>query len=307
MMLALLKTQLLYYARQVGDFIWWKLGLSLVAAALAPHGLELKGLALIVIIDLICGVWVAAKTHTLSSAGMRRGVAKMLIYFLFLGVVAIAEHSVLDTVICTRVAIGILLATEVLSVTENLVMLGLPIPYASNVLQLVSNKAANYGVNVDVSNPQKLAAVNDVIYMISTTVPAVRDRTLRNCLGIFVSNYYQFMHEPTVGTFSGSKELAWERVRQAMDRSLIDIKSTMIRESIPASARAVFMSWAEPLLSCFYGTARLICDSDAPVDDKLSRLRDALVLMLFRLIKIAQDAESSGQLLKPVDPIGLSE
>jgi phage-related holin len=292
---ALLGQQLIYYAKQAAAFFWYKLGLGLILVALAPHALALHGLALIFVLDFICGVWVAKRTRTLSSLGMRRGIAKLLIYFIFIGAVALAEHSVLQTTVCTLTAIGILSATEVLSIVENLVLLGLPIPYASKVLSMVSNKAANYGIKIDVDDASSMASARDVITMIEVTIPGIDNADLRICMEIFTSNWYQFMRSLDPSSFAGSHELMWERLRHALDRTMIEIRTQLMKDSgqVAVATQNVFlMDWAGSHLAAFYTAAKAASDLDGDPVLKIDSIRDALCLMLFRMVQLAQDRKT---------------
>ena len=287
---ALLGQQLVYYTKSASTYLLPKLGFGLILLALAPHALALQGLAMLVAIDFICGVWAAKRSRTLSSLGMRRGIAKMLIYFIFINAVALAERSVLNTNVCTMTAIGILSATEVLSIVENLVILGLPIPYAAKILSLVGNKAAMYGIKLDLDDPSLMASAKDVLTLIDTVIPEIEDPLVQTCLETFASQWYQFMRslEPTM--FTGSHDLMWERLKHAMDRTLVDIHSELTKNSVPVAAQTMFLEgWAGELLKAFRTTAQVTATADLEPMKRIASVQDALSLMLFRLVQVAKD------------------
>lgn len=290
---SLLSQQLFVYVKQACNYFWQKLGFALLFGVLAPHSLAIHGLALVFLLDFICGVWAAKKTRTLSSTGMRRGVAKLLIYFIFIDAVALAEHSILQTTICTNTAIGILCATEVLSIIENLVVLGLPIPYASKILAMVSNKAANYGIKLDIDSNSSMASSRDIITIIEVTIPAIVDRPTQRCMRVFCSNWYQWMRSLDGPMFSGSHDLVWERLRHSMDRTLIEIRSFMTKESVPLALQDVFLKdWAGTVLTAFYTSTQTGAQTDAEPMKRIEMVQDALCLMLLRLVQVAQDKKA---------------
>ncbi len=289
---ALFWAQCLYYVKQTLSALWYKVGLIgvyAVCAALAPHWAAVQGLCLLFTIDFVCGVWVAKKTKTLSSFGMRRGVSKAAVYTIFISSVAIAESTILGTSYATIGAMGLLAATEVLSITENLVLLGLPIPYAAKVLRLVSTKAQSMGIDVG-DDPGAAAAVKDMVDLLETTIPAFKDRVLRKCLDVYVSHWYLFMRDLQPGTVVGEPELVAERVLNQVDRVLWDVKSAMTREGIALATQSIFLNtWNQALLARLISQIRAIClEPDALDEQKIDRIRDQLVLMSLRLVRFAQ-------------------
>ncbi len=292
MELEVVKHQIGYYARQVGDLIWCKLGFSLVYAAMVPHGIALQGLALLFVMDFLCGVWVAHKTHSLTSAGVRRGVAKALVYTLFISAVALCEHSVLQTGFITTGAIGLLGATELLSITENLVMLGLPIPYGAKVLRMISQKAKNFGFNFDAEDINSLGYAKDLVEIITIRVPQLRDPELRTCMKVFTTEWYSYTRELTEQAFMGGRELAGERIRASIEKTIVDTHSILTRLSIPLAVQRTFLqNWAGDLISRLLSQVAEVTLSNLPTDCKPDRVREAVTLMLYRLINEVDDLD----------------
>lgn len=281
----IIAAQALYYLKQVGDLVWAKLGFGLLCAALMPHQLALQGLALMTFIDLACGVWVAVKTHSLSSAGMRRGLSKILIYTVFICAVALGEHTVLGTEFCTVGAIGLLAATELLSITENLVMLGLPVPYGAQVLRLVSRKAKNFGFAFNSEDADGLAYAKDLVDIIRVHVPKITDRRLSQIMELYCSGWYAYIRDLGEQPFMGGRDLAWERVRAGLERTMVEIQNQMTRADIPLASQKVFIGWTTELMGRFFSQAQEVCMSEKlAYGDKPERIREMLALMLYRLL-----------------------
>lgn len=293
---ALLWAQCLYYVKQTIATLWCKVLVVAVyvpiSMALMPHWSTLQALFLLFVTDFVCGVWVAKKTKTLSSFGMRRGLAKAAIYVIFISSVALAEHSSFGTDVATIGAMGLLAATEVLSITENLVLLGLPIPYAAKVLRMVSTKARSMGIDVG-DDPGAAAAVKDMVDLLETTIPAFKDKTLRKCLDVYVSHWYLFMRDLQPGSMIGDPELVAERVRNHIDHVLCDIRASMTREGIALETQKIFLNvWNQALLARLIGQVKSCClDVTVVEDDKIDRIRDQLVLMSLRLVRFAQKVD----------------
>lgn len=290
---ALAWAQVVYYVKQALNVLWIKLGLVMIYAALMPHAAALQSLFLLFLADFVCGVLVAKRTKTLSSFGMRRGLAKMAIYMVFISSIALAENSILQTTVATLGAIGLLAATEVLSITENLVLLGLPIPYAAKVLRLVSTKAQSMGIDVG-DDPGAAAAVKDMVDLLQTTIPAFKDKTLRQCLDIYVSHWYLFMRDLQPGIMVGAPELVAERVANQLDHVLCDIRAALTRDGIGLATQDIFLNtWNRDLIARLLSQIKMAClEKDTLPDDKIDRVRDQLVLMSLRLVRYCQKIDS---------------
>ncbi len=292
---ALIQKQLWYYLQQVGHIFWGKLGLGVLFAALLPHEAAIQALVVLFCIDFVCGVWVAKKTKTLSSFGMRRGAAKLALYFIFIASIALVEQLT-NTTIGTLTAIGLLSCTEVLSITENLVLLGLPVPYAAKVLRLVSTKAQSMGIDVG-ADPGSAAAVKDMVDLLEDTIPTIKDSHLRTCLDIYVTHWYLFMRDLNQGSMLGAPELVSERMGNQIDRVLSDIRITMSREGVPVAIQDTFLNvWNRALLARFIGQVKSICaNPDVLNEAKVDLVRDQLVLMNLRLTRYSQKVDGRSE------------
>jgi toxin secretion/phage lysis holin len=293
--LILAKLHLLYYGKQTLSFFWTKVVMAVVIASIIPNQSALLGLMLLVIVDFITGVWVAAKSRTLSSLGMRRGISKVALYVVFICCISIAEHTVFHTTMATLGAIGLLAATEILSITENLVMLGLPVPYAAQVLKLVSTKAQALGINV-AADPGAAAAVKDMVDLLEETVPTIKDETLKTCLDEYLRHWYLFMRTLSEGSLMGAPELATERIFQQITTVLREAKLDMSRQGVPEQVQDIFLnSWCRDILARLVQQTRDACGSpDASPTQKIDRIRDQIVLMSLRLAKDVQKLDLAG-------------
>lgn len=294
---ALLKLQMVYYTKQVFNFLWVKCGPAILWAALVPHSIALQGLCVLFGLDFICGLWVAKRTHTLSSSGMRRGISKLLIYFVFISAVALAERTMLETNGITLVAIGLLAMTEVLSITENLVMLGLPIPFAAKVLRLVNNKAGNYGMKIG-ADADSFATLKDMVDLLEDVIPTYRNALLRVLLTVYLSHWYEFSRDLDSASLAGTPDLVTERVRNQLSRVMIDIRAALTRESVPPGVQDIFLNqWIKSLYACLLAKIDAkIADESASTADKIDSIRESVALMLYRVIKetARYDTEEAG-------------
>lgn len=297
MEIALLKSQLAYYYHQVIQLIGLKVLGVLLVAALAPHFLTLHVLLLLYLIDFVTGVLVARQMKRFSSAGMRRGIAKLFIYVLFITVIAMSEHAVLGTKAGTLAAIGLLVATELVSIVENLVWLGLPIPYAAKVLSVVSSKAKNFGLKTAVDDSDvALAYTKDMYELMNHNVDHVKDAPLRECLQVYCSGWYTFLRDLDPVIFNGTPELGWARLKATVDRTLVDIQSAMSRSRVSLKNQNTFLKvWNGDLLARLYKTSKQTSlAKDLPADQRIEQIRDQTMLMIYRLVNEAEKLDQAG-------------
>jgi len=122
----------------VGGWLGWFLGGS--------DGLIIA-LVLFVVIDYITGVMCAVTDHRLSSEVGFKGVCKKVLIFLLVGIAQTIDRNIIvsGNVIRTAV-IFFYLSNEGVSILENSVHLGLPVPDAlKEVLEQLHNRAEKGG------------------------------------------------------------------------------------------------------------------------------------------------------------------
>lgn len=124
----------------------WKAAFAVAAGAFHwVFGVEYTPLIvmlLLMLIDLVTGVWRACAVRDLSSRGIRRGAMKFFVY-----AVLMAATALTDKVIPVRVAFSTMTAylamTELISIMENFAALGWPVPMALiKTLKVMQDKRA---------------------------------------------------------------------------------------------------------------------------------------------------------------------
>lgn len=100
---------------------WLKKLLVASAAALAPIQTVLATVGILLLVDLVTGIWAAAKRkEKLSSAVMRRTISKMVVYQLAVISGFLLEHYILDGVIpISKIVAGVIGMVEFTSILEN--------------------------------------------------------------------------------------------------------------------------------------------------------------------------------------------
>jgi sugar phosphate permease len=97
-----------------------KIGLSLIAV-IAPIKAVMITVGVLIIIDLIMGIWAAKKRgETISSAALRRTVSKFLVYQLCILSAFLVQHFLIEDIIpMVNLVAGVIGMVEIKSVLEN--------------------------------------------------------------------------------------------------------------------------------------------------------------------------------------------
>jgi toxin secretion/phage lysis holin len=279
-----IKEQILYYWHQACQLLGLKALGVLLLAALAPQALTLHVLLFLFCVDFATGVLVARQMHRLSSAGMRRGLTKLFIYICFITIIAMAEHSVLGTQIGTMGAIGLLVCTELVSIIENLVWLGLPVPYASKVLSLVNSKTNNFGFKTDVGDADvSLPYTRDVYQIVSQNAANLKSQQLAQQLKIYCAVWYGFIRDLTPDLFRGTTDLGWARLKATIERAQVDCAQALAKADIEGGPTigAVAKEAAERFCKA---SNKISMAKDVDHEQRVTQVRDQAMLMCYRVV-----------------------
>jgi len=112
---------------------WAQAGFLLLGSGLGWYFGDVDGvfytLIAFVVADYITGVLVAIVQHTLSSGIGSKGIAKKVAIFILIGIGHLIDHYILHTGSALRTALLFFyIANEGLSILENSISLGLPVP-----------------------------------------------------------------------------------------------------------------------------------------------------------------------------------
>lgn len=104
----------------IGSFLSWFIG--------SIDGI-VKVLFIMVIVDYISGVMKAIATHSLSSRGSYMGIMHKTLIFLFVGIANVIDRELMGSTDLLRDGVCVFyISTEGISVFENAITLGMPIP-----------------------------------------------------------------------------------------------------------------------------------------------------------------------------------
>lgn len=92
-----------------------------LAAIFAPIQSLIVTTAVMIVIDLVTGIWAAIKRkEPITSAGLRRTVSKILVYEVAIMLAYLAEHYMSDAIPFVKMASAMVSVVELKSIYENL-------------------------------------------------------------------------------------------------------------------------------------------------------------------------------------------
>lgn len=275
-----------YYMQQVWHFLAYKLGFAAIFAAMFDQHQMLLVLFVLYVADFACGFAVALRLEAVSPTAMRRGVAKGLLYLVFVTTVAVAEQAISDTSVATATAIGLLIFTEALSIIENLVNLGLPLPFAQRVMRALASKAKLLGIDLNLDHTTNSTGyINDLMSMIRVHIPRLVNPQLRAVMRVYYLNWLDLLRTIDAAVVDTKSELAWERLKASMDETLANAYESALQEGVDKRlAHAYFHEWNADNVRALYSRSRRHvhnCDHAAEIIDNVAM---NIVTMLYQIL-----------------------
>ena len=129
---------------KLADAWYVKMIFAVATALFSPFKISLFILISMILIDTLSGSIYAIRINKFNSKGFRRGLNKILIYFICILVVRLLEigiSPIFNTTHLTEFITGYLILTECLSALENLNLLGAPIP--SGIAKIIIGNIKN--------------------------------------------------------------------------------------------------------------------------------------------------------------------
>ncbi len=298
--------QLKHYAASVYTSVWSKIGVSAVFTALWDQETALTVLAILCGIDFLCGFANAVKLRSVSSNRMRQGFVKLILYAVLVLVVVLLEaHFIPQTEgKLTKAVMAMLAITEFLSIVENLVVLGLPIPFSRQLLYFLARKGRAWGLGGLDATMAEAALSSDIALMLQGPIRRTQDLHLRELLTIYFTRWYVFMKEQPLGAYDNDAGLVWERLRSGIKDLLIGVRLNMIENKIPVDLQDAFMTkWVVESHNDILAKAEESIRSSKESGERSEKVQTLICTVLFRILAKASIADAQLVNKIPLDQI----
>ena len=194
------------YSRLIGlsHMGWYKALVSLVIATFVPISYAIMILYLLMGFDLFLGIWKGIAFQSFSSHRLRLGVSKIVLYSISFIVVRLIEQQLhLPNTLLADTLIIFLSATEVISIIETLVLLGVPIP-SQKIIKFITDNIKIDGVRF--SKDQEINNAVEEIHKIQVFhVPAILDRATKEMVGMKIRGLEEVIKQVNTMKTHGEK------------------------------------------------------------------------------------------------------
>lgn len=256
---------------------------ALLGTSIIPHVEMLTGLALLFTLDWCFGVWNAWKAHRLSSAGMRRGITKATVYAGFIAATAMVEYLITGTKWLTAGVIGIALLTELMSISEHAVALGIEFAGAEKIREWSRAKLALYGVIYEDKVATDSIECKNARELLVKQVPMINDGKLREAAAVYLQEWYHWMCSLRAVDLDGDLQTALSRMRHEIHYVVFNINMNMLKAGLDQKfVQMLLNEWLGDLVSRMELRARYIISNSDDLSPAL-RCRAVRAVVLYHL------------------------
>ncbi len=283
-----------YYILQYCHAFWSKAIVGIIGVSLVPNQGVLCAAALVFSIDFLLGISLALKMGRFSSAGLRRGFVKLALYALLICAVSVPENEFFGTSYATRAVTGLIVLTELISILENMTLLGLPVPFSRQLMKMVADKARLYGLSPSTATIDGSPVLIDLMDLLNERIPTLLHSELRVPMKIYVRVWINFAASLKVDYMAGSPDIMFERVNQQIDLAVTRAVTTFREQGVPEKHVRVFLdTWNADLLARLKAQLAQVCGASKLTGEaRLYALRDFVALMLYRLMAAVRRFDS---------------
>jgi toxin secretion/phage lysis holin len=249
-------------------------------------------LLVLIILDTITGIFSAIKYKKFSSTGLRKTTKKIISYTLCVITVRLLETILIplvNTTMLSQAIMAFLAITESVSIIENLILLGVPIP--SNILLVLIKTLKVPGLNAILeTSTDKHSGISDIDDIINYQIPAFDNKDMRSFLEVkcdvmkCIINQIMLINEAT----NDNPDILFYKILSTIELGLIDMKKQWISEKIPDKLIESFTKVNQPKVDKCLSKLKISCYSDRPTKDKKDEIIDCILIILYQTITDAR-------------------
>jgi len=250
----------------------------------------------LILIDTFTGIALACRFKRFSSNGLRKAVNKIAMYSISIITARLLEMGILyfyQTFFVSQFIVGFLILTEVISIIENLVLLGVPIP--KDFISVLLKNIKIFGLEGIVRRSiEDYSEAKEIEEIINYQLPVIKNQQMRKLLEIefegwskvilFIKRSIEDEREAS-GDMIYYKILAYiETVRKEEDerRRELNISKNCIEE---------FDKWHVHRKDLFLQNIKSICYAVKEQKDKKQDFVDRVMILIYQTVLDAHKSE----------------
>jgi len=215
---------------------FYKALLALVIATFTPIAYSLMILYILMGIDLGLGVWKGVSFQSFSSKRLRMGLGKIILYAIGIVAVRLLEQQIhAPNTMLTDTLIIFLSITELISIIETLVLLGVPIP-SEKIIKMITDNIKIDGIHFscDKEINKNIEEINKIRLL---NVPAIPDKATREMVEAKVGGLEEVIkqinavhsHNQKPSDFAMKVKLALTSEMKIVEREIRNVTTTIER------------------------------------------------------------------------------
>jgi toxin secretion/phage lysis holin len=245
-------------------------------------------LLLLIILDTVTGISTAIKYKRFSSTGLRKATKKIITYTLCLITVRLLEttlNPLVTTAMLSEIIMAFLAITESVSILENLILLGVPIP--SNILLVLIKNLNVPGLNTMLETSlDKHSGISDIDDIINYQIPDFEDKYMRSFLEIkcnvmkSIINQIMLINETT----NDNPDILFYKILSSIELGVNDMNKKWVSEKIPIKLIKSFSDINQPKVDKCLEKLKISCYSGRTTKDIKDEIIDCIVVIIYQTI-----------------------
>jgi len=278
--------------------LWYiKLLVGIVITIFAPIQMAFFALLILIIIDTITGIAQAVRFKRFRSSFLRKAVNKTILYGLCIITIRLLEQGILyffNTTVISQITLGFLIVTEVISILENLVLLGVPLP--TDFLTVLLKNIKVFGLeNIVRQSLQDFSESKEIDEIIHYQIPTLNNLNMRKILEIKFEVWSQIVLfiKRNIGEENiNNKDILYYKIMSIIESSNKEMIEKWKDHGISESCIEKFDKWHQPRVNAFLQNLKTICYSEHNLADKKQELINSLLTLLYQTIVDAHKIEA---------------
>ena len=266
---------------------YYKAVLGTMLILFAPVEVSILTIFVMILLDTITGMACALKMKRFNSRTFKKNFKKLLIYctcILTIRLVEIGALSKFNIIFLTQFTAGFLIITEAISIFENLVILGLPIP--DNFLNILF-KQFRIRILDEVlyknKNPE-MHEIEDILYF---QISSIKSGNLRKLLQITFEQYIDIGNK-IIGYFNSIKksdnELIYYKVLSIIKFGFEETENSWREENVPKEVIAKYNEKVKSKTDEWLIEVKEICYRIISPNKKKDELIKKLTILIYRIV-----------------------
>jgi len=285
------------YFKNAANFWQIKALTGLFITLFSPVEVSFIALLVLILIDTFTGMAQACKFKRFSSNGLRKAVNKIVMYSVAIITARLLEMGILYffiTFVFSQFIVGFLILTEVISIVENLILLGVPIP--RNFISVLLRNIKILGLeNIVRQSIDDYSQSKEIEEIINYQLPSIKNQQMRKLLEIEFEGWSKvilFIKRSIEDESESSSDVLYYKIMAYIQT--VSKEGDEKRREINLSKNCIeeFDKWHAQRKDLFLQNIKNICYAVKEPKDKKKELVDRVMILIYQTVLDGHKSES---------------